>query len=257
MSQEQISATRQDIERLQYQISTEADPQKKVELSTALVDAHGRLLATSGETERSTADTRSAYSSERKDHTTPAAKGLDKLAPGDAFIVVTVKEQTAHLDATQRALMDRGIAYQEFAAQPQKPAEQLREQPAPSAPGAEASRAAEPQPMTLEIAADPEKITAYHAEQDAAQAAARTAQDSGTEAPPRPLEVGEEVSGEIVEAIEQDGQDFYILTIENDQGEAERVLIPADELEHEAGDEITARRTPQGIEIEEARDYGR
>ena len=242
MSQEQINATRQDIERLQYQISTEADPQKKVELSTALVDAHGRLLATSGEAERSAADTRSAYSSERKDHTTPAAKGLDKLAPGDAFIVVNVKEQTAHLDATQRALMDRGIAYQEFAAQPQKPAEQ----PAPSAPGAEASRAA-----------DPEKIAAYHAEQDAAQATARTAQDSGTEAPPRPLEVGEEVSGEIVEAIEQDGQDFYILTIENAQGEAERVLIPADELEHEAGDEITARRTPQGVEIEEARDYGR
>ena len=110
MSQEQINATRQDIERLQYQISTEADPQKKVELSTALVDAHGRLLATSGEAERSAADTRSAYSSERKDHTTPAAKGLDKLAPGDAFIVVNVKEQTAHLDATQRALMDRGIA---------------------------------------------------------------------------------------------------------------------------------------------------
>lgn len=256
MSQEQINATRQDIERLQYQISTEADPQKKVELSTALVDAHGRLLATSGEAERSAADTRSAYSSERKDHTTPAAKGLDKLAPGDAFIVVNVKEQTAHLDATQRALMDRGIAYQEFAAQPQKPAEQPAPS-APGAPGAEASRAAAPQPMTLEIAADPEKIAAYHAEQAAAQAAARTAQDSGTEAPPRPLEVGEEVSGEIVEAIEQDGQGFYILTIENAQGEAERVLIPADELEHEAGDEITARRTPQGVEIEEARDYGR
>jgi hypothetical protein len=253
VSQEQISVTRQDIERLQYQISTEADPQKKVELSTALVDAHSRLLATSGEAERSADNTRSAYSSERKDHTTPVAKGLDKLAPGDAFIVVTVKEQTAHLDATQRALMERGIAYQEFTTQPPKPAEQ----PAPSAPGADASRAAAPQPMTLEIAADPEKIAAYHAEQDAAQAAARTAQDSGTEVPPRPLEVGEEVSGEIVEAIEQDGQDFYILTIENAQGEAERVLIPADELEHEAGDEITARRTPQGVEIEEARDYGR
>jgi len=254
MRESQINTIRQDIERLQYEIGTEADPQKKVELSTALVDAHSRLLATSGEAERSADNTRSAYSSERKDHTTPAAKGLDKLAPGDAFIVVTVKEQTAHLDATQRALMERGIAYQEFTTQPSKSAEPAREQPAS---GADASRATAPQPMTLEIAADPEKIAAYHAEQDAAQATARTAQDSGTEAPPRPLEVGEEVSGEIVAAIEQDGQDFYILTIENDQGEAERVLVPAAELEHEAGDEITARRTPQGIEIEEVRDYGR
>ena len=68
----------------------------------------------------------------------------------------------------------------------------------------------------------------------------------------------EELSGEIVEAVEVDGQDYYTVVVENEKtGEPERVLVPVGDTEHEPGDEITARHTPQGVEIEEAYGYGR
>ena len=55
-----------------------------------------------------------------------------------------------------------------------------------------------------------------------------------------------------------DGKDYYTVVIDNEKtGEPERVLVPAGDTEHEPGDEITARHTPQGVEIEEAYGYGR
>ena len=117
--------------------------------------------------------------------------------------------------------------------------------------------------MPLEVAADPEKLAAHQAEQQATKDAGkpepeqtRQAQDSGMEA--RHMEQGEELSGEIVEAVEVDGKDYYTVVIDNEKtGEPERVLVPAGDTEHEPGDEITARHTPQGVEIEEAYGYGR
>ena len=296
MDMTQIESARSNVEKLQYELGQTQDPGQRSELEGRLMDAQSQLVALSEQQYANTASEHSSSETAKEGEwvkTRSEATVSRDSSPGripsvfDAMGLndkVSVRETYVQMDATQRDLYERGIAYQEFGPNGGRPearqTEQPRERGEASTPAMDSSlqisagqapermnatEAAAPgaQTMPLEVAADPEKLAAHQAEQQATKDAGkpepeqtRQAQDSGMEA--RHMEQGEELSGEIVEAVEVDGKDYYTVVIDNEKtGEPERVLVPAGDTEHEPGDEITARHTPQGVEIEEAYGYGR
>jgi hypothetical protein len=67
----------------------------------------------------------------------------------------------------------------------------------------------------------------------------------------KPLQVGQEVEGEVIDVAKVDGENYYAIEQDGD-----RLAVPAgDKPQHEKGDEITAERTKAGFETGEA--YGR
>ena len=296
MDMTQIESARSNVEKLQYELGQTQDPGQRSELEGRLMDAQSQLVALSEQQYANTASEHSSSETAKEGEwvkTRSEATVSRDSSPGripsvfDAMGLndkVSVRETYVQMGATQRDLYERGIAYQEFGPnggrQEARQTEQPRERVEASTPAMDSSlqisagqapermsatEAAAPgaKTMPLEVAADPEKLAAHQAEQQATKDAgksepeqARQAQDSGMEA--RHMEQGEELSGEIVEAVEVDGKDYYAVVVENEKtGEPERVLVPAGDTAHEPGDEITARRTPQGVEIEEAYGYGR
>lgn len=68
-----------------------------------------------------------------------------------------------------------------------------------------------------------------------------------------PLQEGQEAEGEVIDVAQVDGQNYYVI-----EQEGERVAVPAGEKpEYRRGDDITASRSPEGIEVAEAYGYGR
>lgn len=64
---------------------------------------------------------------------------------------------------------------------------------------------------------------------------------------------GQEVEGEVLEVAKVDGQNYYVV-----EQDGERFAVPAgDKPDYEKGDEITASRSKEGIEVEESYGYGR
>lgn len=69
----------------------------------------------------------------------------------------------------------------------------------------------------------------------------------------KPLQVGQEVEGEVIDVAKVDGKNYYVIEQDGD-----RLAVPAgDKPQHEKGDEITAERTKEGFETGEAYGYGR
>lgn len=68
-----------------------------------------------------------------------------------------------------------------------------------------------------------------------------------------PLQEGQEVEGEVIDVAQVNGQNYYLI-----EQDGERLAVPAgDKPEYRRGDEITASRSPEGIEVGEAYGYGR
>jgi len=69
----------------------------------------------------------------------------------------------------------------------------------------------------------------------------------------KPLQQGQEAEGEVIEVKQAGGQNYYVI-----EQDGERLAVPAGEKpEYRAGDEITATRNPEGIEVGESYGYGR
>jgi hypothetical protein len=84
--------------------------------------------------------------------------------------------------------------------------------------------------------------------------------------PYRVMQQGEEIEGELIEAIEIDGQDYFTVQVEDEHtGQPHRVLVPNHHHQaahqahqvHEQGDRVHVARTQHGHQIEPAgMDYG-
>ena len=84
--------------------------------------------------------------------------------------------------------------------------------------------------------------------------------------PYRVMQQGEEIEGELIEAIEIDGQDYFTVQVEDEHtGQPHRVLVPNHHHQaahqahqvHEPGDRVHVARTQHGHQIEPAgMDYG-
>lgn len=69
----------------------------------------------------------------------------------------------------------------------------------------------------------------------------------------KPLQQGQEAEGEVIEVKQAGGQNYYVI-----EQDGERLAVPAgDKPEYRPGDEITAARSPEGIEVGESYGYGR
>ena len=69
----------------------------------------------------------------------------------------------------------------------------------------------------------------------------------------KPLQQGQEAEGEVIEVKQAGGQNYYVI-----EQDGERLAVPAgDKPEYRPGDEITATRSAEGIELGESYGYGR
>ena len=69
----------------------------------------------------------------------------------------------------------------------------------------------------------------------------------------KPLQQGQEAEGEVIEVQQAGGQNYYVI-----EQDGERLAVPAgDKPEYRPGDEITATRSAEGIELGESYGYGR
>lgn len=110
-----------------------------------------------------------------------------------------------------------------------------------------------------------EALTADEIEQAKAEAAAAHLTAEHGE-PYRVMQQGEEIEGELIEAIEIDGQDYFTVQVEDEHtGQPHRVLVPNNHHQaahqahqvHEPGDRVHVARTQHGHQIEPAgMDYG-
>lgn len=174
----------------------------------------------------------------------------EKKAEADKEAKAEKKEQEAQAKAAEHAAWEKGMqerhdrAREQSSAAPERTQERAIEVP-------ESIRG---NPLYQQILDEQRAYQARLVSDQAEQIKAeKPYEKAAAELDAKTMKQGQEIEGEIVETAKVDGKNYYVV-----EQDGERLAVPAgDKPEHEKGDEITASRTKQGFETDEAYDYGR
>ena len=172
MDMTQIESARSNVEKLQYELGQAQDPGQRSELEGRLMDAQSQLVALSEQQYASTASEHSNSETAKEGEwvkTRSEATVSRDSSPGripsvfDAMGLndkVSVRETYVQMDATQRDLYERGIAYQEFGPNGGRPEARQTEQPRERC---EASPPAMDSSLQISAGQAPERMSATEA----------------------------------------------------------------------------------------------
>lgn len=264
----QLQEAQERVNQLTQDLDGNTDPAQRADIENELRQANDQVHALTAE-QYAANDLRSTTSSgSTSAERTGELHNAGARDNGDGITVTYVR-----LDETQRALMESGVAYQEYrtdggAAAPShrdRAAEQAdaREQAAAkgeNAPGYDdRSQSRERDPtdaLHRSLRSEPGNEVAPEtaaAIEGMEQRGAPAERQESTPEQVRAIRDGESIAGTIEDRVTVDGQDFYTVDVEGPDGKHERVLVPAVDG-YDAGDSITANRA--GHDVSLSNDYG-